>query len=572
MAKKPFWRRREGDPNARDQNGMTPLHRAASAGNAHNVRRYIQDGADVNARDVSGRTPLHWAADSLSGPEAVNQLLKAGADPNARDREGWTPLQQAVASDSDESVKHLLEAKASPAVADSAGRTPLHYAAANCSPENTERLLKAGADPNARDHAGRTPLDVATARRDRLDPSRRNDEAVRLFEKAATPQKDTTAARAQQPEPSGKERGGRGQRAKKPFWRRGEDYAGKVSGELIEQIKGGVAPWQKPWRPGERGTPENFATGQPYRGGNSLYLMSRAIRDGRGDNRWGTYNQIQAAGGQVRKGEKGTQVLFFTDRTARALKDDKGKVLKDDDGKTLYEEERRGAPICKQYTVFNVEQADGLELKPRPSQARPEWDAHRDAEKVIAASGAKVEHIAGDRAYYRMTEDKIVLPEPGQFPTRNGYYQTALHECGHATGHPDRMDRDTLQEGLDNGFGSPEYAREELRAEIGAMMTGERVGVGHDPQRGAAYVEGWVKVLEEDPHEIHRAARDAQKMSDYLLERAVERERDAPVKEKTAAELTREYSHARGPQISPTPKTPAQQPAQALQRDAGPSR
>ena len=86
------------------------------------------------------------------------------------------------------------------------------------------------------------------------------------------------------------------------------------------------------------------------------------------------------------------------------------------------------------------------------------------------------------------------------------------------------MNRDTLKDGLENGFGSSEYAREELRAEISAMMTGERVGVGHDPQRGAAYVENWVAVLEKDPHEIHRAARDAQKMSDYLMKRAIDRE------------------------------------------------
>ena len=114
--------------------------------------------------------------------------------------------------------------------------------------------------------------------------------------------------------------------AKKSFWKRGEDYARKVSGELIEQIKAGVAPWQKPWKPGEQSTPENFSTGKKYTGGNSLYLMSRAIREGRGDNRWGTYNQILAAGGQVRKGERGTQVLFFTDRTARAVKDEQGKA------------------------------------------------------------------------------------------------------------------------------------------------------------------------------------------------------------------------------------------------------
>ena len=360
--------------------------------------------------------------------------------------------------------------------------------------------------------------------------------------------------------------------AKQSFWQRGEDYARKVSGELIEQIKRGVAPWQKPWKPGEQSTPENFSTGKKYSGGNSLYLMSRAIREGRGDNRWGTYNQILAAGGQVRKGERGTQVLFFTDRRARVAKDEQGKALKDPDGKTIYEEAQRAHPICKQYTVFNVEQADGLELKPRFAQARPEWDAHRDAEKVIEASGPKVEHIPGDRAYYRIEEDQVVLPEPSQFPTRNGYYQTALHECGHSTGHPDRMDRDTLKEGLEKGFGSPEYAREELRAEIAAMMTGERVGVGHDPQRGAAYVENWVAVLEKDPHEIHRAARDAQKMSDHLMNRAIKHEREAPVKEKTAAELTKEYSHARGPQINQTPKQPTEQHAQQHQHDVGPSR
>ena len=186
---------------------------------------------------------------------------------------------------------------------------------------------------------------------------------------------------------------------------------------------------------------------------------------------------------------------------------------------------------------------------------------------MTAASGPTVQHVAGDRAYYRIAEDKVVLPEPSQFPTRNGYYQTALHECGHSTGHPDRMDRDTLKKGLDEGFGSAEYAREELRAEISAMMTGERIGVGHDPQRGAAYVENWVAVLEEDPHEIHRAARDAQKMSGYLMDWAIEREVEKPGKEKTRAELTQEYSHARGPQISHTPKQPMQQPAQAPQRN-----
>ncbi len=356
----------------------------------------------------------------------------------------------------------------------------------------------------------------------------------------------------------------------KSFWQQGEDYGKKVSDEIIEQIKAGVAPWQKPWKPGEKCTPENFSTGKSYTGGNSLYLMSRGIRQGHGDNRWGTYGQIQAAGGQVRKGERGTKVLFFTDRARETIKDEAGKPLQDKAGKQVYQEYQRAHPVVRQYTVFNVEQADGLNLPPRTAQAPPEWQTHREAERVIGASGTTVEHVAGDRAYYRLAEDKVVLPEHDQFPTRNGYYQTALHEVGHSTGHPDRMNRESLKEGIEKGFGSPEYAREELRAEISAMMTGERVGVGHDPKRGAAYVENWVKVLEKDPREIHRAAGDAQRMSDYLIDRAHTHEREAPMKEKTA-ELTQKYSHAQGPQIGHTP-SPQPQQGKELQRDTGPSR
>ena len=86
------------------------------------------------------------------------------------------------------------------------------------------------------------------------------------------------------------------------------------------------------------------------------------------------------------------------------------------------------------------------------------------------------------------------------------------------------MNRETLVQGIKSGFGSPDYAKEELRAEISAMMTGKRVGVGHDPSRGAACVEGWIQALEEDPHEIRRAAADAQKISDFVLTRHLERE------------------------------------------------
>ena len=152
---------------------------------------------------------------------------------------------------------------------------------------------------------------------------------------------------------------------KQTHYERSEAYAKQVSGEIIEQIKKGTAPWQKPWKPGEQIGATNVATGKAYTGGNSLYLMSRQISEGRGDNRWGTYRQIEAAGGQVRRGEKGTQVLFYQNRTERPARDEAGKIRKDKEGKTIYEETENARPVMRQYTVFNVEQTDGLKLPPR---------------------------------------------------------------------------------------------------------------------------------------------------------------------------------------------------------------
>ena len=155
---------------------------------------------------------------------------------------------------------------------------------------------------------------------------------------------------------------------KRTYRQRSEDYAKQVSSEIIEQIKHGTAPWQKPWKPGEQHSPSNLATGKAYTGGNSLYLMSRQISEGRGDNRWGTYRQIEAAGGQVRRGEQGTKVLFYQNRTEQPAKDETGKIRKDKEGKTIYEETERSQAVMRQYTVFNVEQTDGLKLPPREAE------------------------------------------------------------------------------------------------------------------------------------------------------------------------------------------------------------
>ena len=337
-----------------------------------------------------------------------------------------------------------------------------------------------------------------------------------------------------------------------------EEYHRRFADQIIEQIKRGAAPWQKPWKPGERVLPSNLDTDRPYSGGNSLHLAAVAQDRGYSDIRWGTYRQIQAHRGQIRKGERGTRILSFQDHRRIAVKDPQGRLVTDEQGRRVYRYERLPVPWIKRYTVFNAEQANGLASRPSPT-VEPIWKAHQEAEKVLDESQVRIRHVAGDRAYYHLGNDEIVLPERGQFPSANHYYQTALHELGHSTGHPERMNRESLIQGLEAGFGSEAYAKEELRAEISAMMTGERIGIGHDPSRGAAYVENWIAVLQEDPREIRRAAADAQKISDFILVRSRERSAEK--------ELTPAKSAA-----SQTPPVAERQPGRSRSVAAEPQR
>ena len=137
--------------------------------------------------------------------------------------------------------------------------------------------------------------------------------------------------------------------------------------------------------------------------------------------------------------------------------------------------------------------------------------------------GVRFDHVAGDRAYYSLKADRVVLPERSQFPSLDAYTHTALHELGHTTGHPSRLNPPTLVD--HGGFGTETNAREELRAEIAAMMIGEQLDVGHEPRPGTAYVSSWINALENDPKEIRTAAFVALRISDWLMAR--ERERSA---------------------------------------------
>lgn len=291
--------------------------------------------------------------------------------------------------------------------------------------------------------------------------------------------------------------------AKKPFHE-------VVAERLIEQLKAGTAPWQKPWEPGEPNAylPMNPTTGNRYKGINAIHLMAQ----GRGDSRWLTYRQASAVGAQVRKGEKGTSVQYWKFHEEQTKRDEQGKPVLDEHGKPEKIQVRLERPRVFFATVFNAEQIDGL--PPQQHQEKPEqqWNAVERAEHILAASGARIRHVEGDRAFYRPSTDSITMPEKGQFDSADKYYATALHELGHWTGHPSRLDRD-----LAHPFGSEGYAKEELRAEISSMILGDELGIGHDPGQHAAYVGSWVKVLQDDPMEIFRAAADAEKIHGFVM-------------------------------------------------------
>lgn len=280
-----------------------------------------------------------------------------------------------------------------------------------------------------------------------------------------------------------------------------------VAEKLIEQLQQGTAPWQRPWQAGDPNgmLPYNPSTGKRYRGINSIVLMM----SGHADQRWLTYRQASELDAQVRKGEKGTQIQYWKFTDERPVLDASGRPVKDANGETKIQTVELERPRMFTATVFNAEQIDGL---PAIERKAVTWNASERAENILAASGATIKHNINSGAYYRPSTDAMHMPEKGAFATADAYYATALHELGHWTGHPARLDRD-----LSHPFGSEGYAKEELRAEIASMVLGDELGIGHDPGQHAAYVGSWIKVLRDDPMEIFRAAADAEKIQTYVL-------------------------------------------------------
>jgi len=291
-------------------------------------------------------------------------------------------------------------------------------------------------------------------------------------------------------------------------------YADQVAEKIIEALEAGTAPWLKPWSGAELMgmLPQNGKTGSPYNGMNAVYLMAEATAKGFSDPRWVTYNQAEEMGANIKKGEKSTLVQYwkFTD-TVDKLDENGEKVLRED-GKPEKVTVKLQNPKVFYASVFNAQQCENmpkLEIKDKDFSFNP----NETAETILKKSGANIKHIASDRAYYSSKHDEIVLPLKEQFVSENEYYSTALHELGHWTGHESRLDRK-----LGNEFGSEDYAKEELRAEIGSFMLSAQIGIDFDPGNHFAYIGSWVKALEEDPKEIFRAARDADKIANFVMD------------------------------------------------------
>jgi antirestriction protein ArdC len=292
----------------------------------------------------------------------------------------------------------------------------------------------------------------------------------------------------------------------------------EVTARIIAELEAGRLPWVQPWgRTGGTGPglPRNALTGRPYSGINILILWGAVIEHGWFSQSWLTFRQAQEAGGCVRKGEHGVTVVYADRFMPEAEKD---RAERDgDDPKTV--------PFLKRFAVFNVAQCNGLRagLASDPAPL-PEREIVPVAEEVIAASGVEF-RIGGERAFYVPALDYVQVPPQPAFFEQINYYRTCLHELTHATGHPKRLGRD-----LTNSFGSRDYAREELIAEMGSAFLCAALGIA-PTVRHADYIGSWLEVLREENRAIFRAASAASKAADWLLSR----HREAQVERQTVS-------------------------------------
>lgn len=275
------------------------------------------------------------------------------------------------------------------------------------------------------------------------------------------------------------------------------EMAEAVTASIVESLENGNAPWERPWA--LKGAPCNLHSNKPYRGINVLLLCLASLRGNFGDNRWLTFKQALDLGGNVRKGEKGTKVIFW-------------KILEKDNKKTG---EKDKIPMARAYTVFSYSQCENLPEKfaPQPVAGFSEEEANDNIEAFIKNSEASI-YYGHDRAGYAKTTDSIYMPDRNQFSGLGAFYATMFHELGHWTGNQNRLKRQ-----FGERFGTEAYAFEELVAELTSAFLCAEFGVAGRLQH-REYIGHWIKTLKNDKNAIFTAAKLAQEACDYLLHRS----------------------------------------------------
>jgi antirestriction protein ArdC len=301
-----------------------------------------------------------------------------------------------------------------------------------------------------------------------------------------------------------------------------------VTDRIISSLKAGVIPWEKPWTsPRFAGGPfpRNFYTGKPYRGVNVLLLWSSDYSS----PFWLTFKQAQELKGSVRKGQHGTPIVFY-----KQLPEDQRRQAANDG-----DEDTRAPFVLCHYTVFNVEQCDGLTL-PEVSQPMPAPEVDEDelCESIVTGwenrPSLYLTSPTEYRAYYRPSTDSVHMPARSRFVDTAHYYSTLFHELIHSTGHESRLNRT-----FSDRFGDELYSKEELVAEMGAAFLSAIAGIANEQtdRNTTAYIQNWISKLQEDNRLIVHAAANAQKAVDSILGNTFEDAAEQPVTTGATEEL-----------------------------------
>lgn len=280
------------------------------------------------------------------------------------------------------------------------------------------------------------------------------------------------------------------------------DIYAEITDRIIAALEQGVVPWRSPiLGRGQAGHPANLASRKPYRGINVFLLGFSAWSHGYGSSYWLTFRQALAAGGSVRRGEKSSPIVFWTqhemtDRESR---------------------EKKLVPVLRLYNVFNIEQCDGITAPDAVPFEPTEFHPVAAAEVIVTGytEGPSIQH-GGSRAFYRPSTDAVFVPESSRFASTEDYYATLFHELAHSTGHSSRLARGVDTE--TRPFGSPDYGREELVAEMAAAFLCSHCGIQPavlDNQ--AAYIDGWLRVIKSDKRLVLSTAGAAQRATDWML-------------------------------------------------------